>query len=235
MTASLHWKNRWTNSISKLTWKSGRSVQSISIFCFEASKTFVSYLVLCRLDYCNAVLVLCRLDYCNAVLWWLSSGSPGQNSKSDDLHSSANFLNFSTLLLYPSVSTGYQWAVRFNTKQLSPASIQLLHTSLSCFISTLLLTLFTQPQIFGSCVLQEWAGGPWGRDPFSTLDLPVWNSLLLSVRASLFTLLLLVKTESKTNKKPPFLFCIMTYRLYEMSFQSPHFYQPITSNAYMYV
>ena len=65
-------------------------------------------LVLCRLDYCNAVLVLCRLDYCNAVLWWLSSGFPGQNSKSGDLHSSANFLNFSTPLLYPSVSTGYQ-------------------------------------------------------------------------------------------------------------------------------
>ena len=43
--------------------------------------------------------------------------------------------------------------------------VQLLRTSLSCFIPTLLS--------LRSSVLRQWAGGPWGRDPlsFNTSDL----------------------------------------------------------------
>ena len=48
--------------------------------------------------------------------------------------------------------------------------VQPLHTSLSYFISTL-LALFAQPRIFAASVFLGWAGGPWGRDPFNTLDL----------------------------------------------------------------
>ena len=45
------------------------------------------------------------------------------------------------------------------------------HTSLRYFISTLLLALFAQLQILASSMFLEWAGGPWGRDLFNTLDL----------------------------------------------------------------
>ena len=48
--------------------------------------------------------------------------------------------------------------------------VQPLHTSLSCSISTL-LALFAQPRILASSVFLGWAGGPWGRDPFNISDL----------------------------------------------------------------
>ena len=45
------------------------------------------------------------------------------------------------------------------------------YLSMSCFISVLLLLLFVQPQILGFSVSQGCAGGLFGRDPFSILDL----------------------------------------------------------------
>ena len=38
------------------------------------------------------------------------------------------------------------------------------HTSLICFIPTLLLALFAQPQILGYSVFLGWEEEPWGRD-----------------------------------------------------------------------
>ena len=57
--------------------------------------------------------------------------------------------------------------------------VQLLHTSPSCFISTLLS--------LRSSVLHQWAGGPWGRDPFSfsTSDLSSRTFFLLLSRVPL--------------------------------------------------
>ena len=67
-----------------------------------------------------------------------------------------------------------------NTKQLSSAStlflVQLLHTALGCFISALILTLFTQPWILGYSVFLGKARGPCGRDPFNALG--QWSGTL---------------------------------------------------------
>ena len=63
----------------------------------------------------------------------------------------------------------------FSTKWLSStptlSQVQLLHTSLSYFISTLLLAVFAQPRILGFTMFLGWAGGPWGRDHVNTSDL----------------------------------------------------------------
>ena len=62
---------------------------------------------------------------------------------------------------------------------------RLLQTSLSCFISTLLLALFAQPRIIASSVFPGLAGRPWGRDPaFRYIEPVFWDSLPLSVRHS---------------------------------------------------
>ena len=90
------------------------------------------------------------------------------------LASSTKLQNLLTSHLYSLISIGFRSAAGFNAKYLSPAStlslVQLLHTSLSCFISILLL-LFVQPQILGFSVSQVCAGGLLGRNPFSTSDL----------------------------------------------------------------
>ena len=65
-------------------------------------------------------------------------------------------------------------------------SLVQLRTSPSCFISTLLLALWlcAQPRILGAFMVQGWAGGPMGRDPFDTLesDIVIWNFFPCSVR-----------------------------------------------------
>ena len=58
--------------------------------------------------------------------------------------------------------------------------VQLLHTSLSCFISILLPILFVQPQIPRFSMSQGCAGGLVGRDPFSISDLSA-GTLFLSL------------------------------------------------------
>ena len=66
--------------------------------------------------------------------------------------------------LYSSILTGYQSAVGFNTIQISLASrlslVQLLHISLSCSISIIILYLRVPRMVRF-----------WGRDPFNTSDL----------------------------------------------------------------
>ena len=64
-----------------------------------------------------------------------------------------------------------------------------LHTSLGCFISTLFLTLFTQPRILRYSVFLGWAGGPWGRDSFNILDL--WYETLFLSLSQAFVFILL--------------------------------------------
>ena len=77
---------------------------------------------------------------------------------------------------------------------------------LSCFISTLLLALFSQHRILASSVFLGWAGGPWGRDPFDTSGL--WSRTLpLSVRHS--PSLSSFKSKQKTLN---LLFCILNCR-----------------------
>ena len=82
--------------------------------------------------------------------------------------------------------------------------VQLLHTSLSCFISIHLLILFVQPQILWFSVSQGCARGLLGRDPFSISDLS--SGTLFLCQACHFTLLFQVKTENL-----PLLFCLMIY------------------------
>ena len=66
--------------------------------------------------------------------------------------------------LYSSIFPGYQSAVGFNTIQISLAStlslVQLLHISLSCSISIIILYLRVPRMVRF-----------WGRDPFNTSDL----------------------------------------------------------------
>ena len=69
-----------------------------------------------------------------------------------------------------------KWRIQYKiTLKMSNAStlflVQLRHTSLSYFISTLLLALFSQLRILASSVSLGWVGGPRGRDPYNTLDL----------------------------------------------------------------
>ena len=81
----------------------------------------------------------------------------------------------------------YKMALRSST---SLFLVQPLHTSLSYFISTLLLALFAQPRIFAASVFLGWAGGPWGRDPFNTLDLCSGTPVLSLAGIRLHSLLL---------------------------------------------
>ena len=61
------------------------------------------------------------------------------------------------------------WALTGFPGPLWESSLQ--QPCLSYFISTLLLTLFTQLRILASSIFLGWAEGPWGTDPFNTLDL----------------------------------------------------------------
>ena len=103
------------------------------------------------------------------------------------------------------ITTSYRSAAGLNAKWLSFAAtlsrVQLLHSSLSCFISTLLLTLFAQPHILGYFVFLGWTEGPWGEilSIHRICDLELSFSLC---QAFVFTLFY-VKTEY-----PSLLFCI---------------------------
>ena len=98
------------------------------------------------------------------------------------LASFATLLNLPTSLLYHAIFTGYQSAVGINTKQLSSASalslVQLLHTSLSCFI-----LLFSPSRSLRSASnirvfrVPRMARKALGIDPFSISDL--WSVTLL--------------------------------------------------------
>ena len=135
--------------------------------------------------------------------------------------SSSKLLNLPTSLLYFTISTGYQSAAGFNTKYLSSAStlslVQLLHTSLNCFISTLLLAFFAQPRILGSSMFLGWAEGPWGRDSFSALDLWSGTSFLSLSGIHLHSSF---KSKLKTH--------LFSSAYWAVIFFS--FYQPIPSN-----
>ena len=56
-TASLHWRNKWTDSQCQLAYLEIRPIGSIRHYLsFKATKTLVSSLVFSGLDYCNALL-----------------------------------------------------------------------------------------------------------------------------------------------------------------------------------
>ena len=59
LTASLHWRNRWTNSVNLLTWRSGGSFQSDSMFLLKPSKLMFSLLLVKfkKVINCSACLI----------------------------------------------------------------------------------------------------------------------------------------------------------------------------------
>ena len=135
LTAWLHWRSRWTNSVNLLTWRSGGSVHPDCISLLKPPKLVFS-LVLSRLVYYNALLAGCPRVFLKKLKEWSTA----------QLASSGKLLNLPTSLLYSTISTCDQSAHGLNTKYLSSAStfsvVHLLHTSLSCFISPLFLILF---------------------------------------------------------------------------------------------
>ena len=84
--------------------------------------------------------------------------------------------------LHSTISIGYQSAAEFNTNRshLLPHGFCFLHTSLSCFISTPLFTLFAQSQMLRYPMILGWAGGPWGERSFQYIG-PVSGTLFLSL------------------------------------------------------
>ena len=163
LTVSLHWRNRWTNSVNLHIWRLEGSVQSNSIFLLKLPEISFSLFSL--------GLIILRFSLIKSREW-----------STAQLASSAKLKNLPTSLLYSLISIGYRSAAGFNTKLLSPAStlslVQLLHTSLSRFISVLLLCLFIQSRILRFSVSQGCEGLPLGRGPFSTWGLSSGNLFL---------------------------------------------------------
>ena len=95
------------------------------------------------------------------------------------------------------------------------SEVQLLHTSLNCFISTFLLALFAQPQILGHSVFLGWTGEPWGRDPFNTSDLSS-GTLFLSLSGIRLHSLLFSKIWKATST-----FCILICRILSFHYTNP--------------
>ena len=62
LTASLHWRNRWTNSVNLPTWRSGGSVQSDTIFLLKTPTLSFPFL------FSSGLIIV--------MLFLLSSGSP---------------------------------------------------------------------------------------------------------------------------------------------------------------
>ena len=116
-------------------------------------------------------------------------------------------------------------AIVTREKYFKPActlSLVRLPTSPSCFISTLLLALWlcAQPQILGAFMVQGWAGGPMGRDPFNTLDMSSGTLFLVVSGMPVHSHLL------SPNWKPTF--CLLHT---DLSFFLLFFTKPLTSNA----
>ena len=90
------------------------------------------------------------------------------------LGSSVKLLNLPALL-YSSISTGYQSAAGFSTKELSPAFslslAQLFHISLSSFVSALLFALFAL------VLFRRWASDLWSGTLFLSLSVKHFSSL----------------------------------------------------------
>jgi len=131
----------------------------------EATRTVVSYLVLSRLNYCNALLAdhprvlldqIQRVISCSARLVYKAPKSAHITPLLFDLH-------------WLPISSRIQYKIALSVSTLS--LVQPLHTSLSCFTSVLLLFVFVQPQILKFSVSQGCAGGLLGRDPSCISDL----------------------------------------------------------------
>ena len=122
--------------------------------------SLVSSLVLSRLDYCNALLAgspqvllnkIRRVINCSARLIYKNPKSAHITSLLFDLH----WLPISSRIKYKIALTYFHIVSGTAPPYISTLSlVQLLHTSLSCFISILLLVLFVQPQILGFSVSQ---------------------------------------------------------------------------------
>ena len=134
---------------------------------------------------------------------------------------SAKCLNLPIPLLYDlhwlPINSWIQYKIAFICFHIVSGIASLLYTSLSCFISTLLLT---RPHILRSAMFLGLAGGPWGRDPFNTSD-PWSGTLLLSLSGILPHSLLLSQNWKNT-------FSLLHT---DLLFSFFSFYQPITSNA----
>ena len=130
---------------------------------FETTNTLVSSLVLSRLDYCTALLAgspqvlldtIQRVINCSARFTF-------------KVPKSAHFTPFLYDLHWLPISSRIQFKIAlicFHT-----VLVQLLQTSLSYFISTL-LALFAQPRTLASTVFLGSAEWPRGRDLFNTLN-----------------------------------------------------------------
>ena len=149
------------NKLRKLAYLEIRHIGSIRHYLsFEATKTLVSSLVLSRLDYCNALLAgsaqvlldaVQRVINCSARLIF-------------KVPKSAHITPFLYYLHWLPISSRIQYKMALICFHIvsgtaPPYLSELLH------LYTLLFALFARPRFLG------WAGGPWGRDPFNTLDL----------------------------------------------------------------
>ena len=158
------------NKLCQLAYLEIRRIGSIRQYLsVEAIRTLVFSLVLSRLDYCNALLAGSPKVLLDKILSDQLLSSFHLQSSKICLH---HFFTFSS----PLVADHQPNSIQNSTLSL----VQLLHTSLRCFISILLLLFVVQLQILGFFVSQGCAGGLSGRDPFSVTDLSS-GTLLLSL------------------------------------------------------
>ena len=178
LRACLHWRNRWTNSVSLLTWRSGGSVQSDSIFLLKPPKLSFPLsssqgLIILMLS----LLALLRVFLIKFKEW-----------STAHLATFSKFLNLPTVLFYFTISTGYQ----SQPDSIQNSSTLLPHCLWYSSSIPLRVTHLYSPCSFRSAsdtrasVFLGWAAGPWGRDPFNTLDL--WSGTPFLCQQFVFTL-----------------------------------------------
>ena len=195
----------WSDWFCRLTWQRVDTYNEKSLeMCFCLWPEFdCPEVTLCGWQdiKIQLLLLLSRLDYCSALL----VGSPLIKFKewsTAQLASSSKLLNLPAALPYfmildshcIPISSQIQYKIALNLISFYVVSNAAPPASLSCFFSSLLLTLFMQHRILGSelllyssrslcstldtqtfCVPRK-AEGPWGRGPLNMSDL--WSGTL---------------------------------------------------------
>ena len=168
-------------------------------------------------------LALFRLDYCNAAL----TGSPQVllDKIQRVINCSARFIckareSAHIIPLRSPLAVNQQLESIQNSSRLLPYCLWYSSSIPLWVASSLLLTLFAQPGILGSSTFLGWAGGPWGRDHFNTLDL--WSGTLLLSLSGIGPYSLLLSQNWKHTSS-------LLYT--DLLFSLISFNQPITSNA----